>query len=145
MAYNRDVKLTGILLTVALLAFGCSGSGGSDDAVKQGVMEHLSSRAGLDVSSMDVEVSSVTFQDGEAEATVSFRPKGVTDPEAGMQMQYKLEKKGSRWVVKGKAGASGSAPHGGGMESPHGGMPPSGEMPSGHPPVQDPKQPGSTE
>ena len=108
-------------------------------------MEHLSSRSGLDVSSMDVEVTSVTFQGDEAEAAVSFRPKGVTDPEAGMEMRYTLEKKGSRWVVKGKAGAGGGAPHGGGMESPHGGMPPSGDMPAGHPSVQDPQPPGSAQ
>jgi hypothetical protein len=108
-------------------------------------MDHLSSRAGLDISSMDVEVTSVTLNGDEAEASVSFRAKGSDDPEASMQMQYTLEKKGSRWVVKGKAGAADDSPHGGGMENPHGEMPPSEGMPPGHPPVQEQEKPGSTE
>jgi hypothetical protein len=43
-----------------------------------------------------------------------------------MQMQYTLEKKGGRWVVKGKR-ESGMSPHNGGT--------PGGAMPQGHPPA----------
>jgi hypothetical protein len=77
---------------------------------------------------MQVDVTSVSFREGEADAVVSFRPKGQADPSAGMQMQYTLEKKGNRWVVKGKR-ESGASPHGGEAQAPGGAMPP------GHPPV----------
>ncbi|MEK7754401.1 MAG: hypothetical protein AAB654_20920 [Acidobacteriota bacterium] len=119
-------------------------------------MLHLSTRAGLDLKSMQVDVSSVSFRQNEADAVVSFRPKGSTEPSAGMKMQYTLEKKGDRWVVKGKR-ESGMSPHGagapggamppGGAAMPPGGaamppdhppsgtMPPGGAMPPGHPPA----------
>lgn len=77
---------------------------------------------------MEVEVTAVSFRQNEADATVSFRPKGVSDPGAGMQMQYTLERKDNRWVVKGRKEA-GAAPHGGAMQG--------GGMPAGHPPVGD--------
>jgi len=126
-----------------LLLAGCGDSASQDkDAIRQGVIEHLSDKTGLDLKSMDVEVSSVTFDGDVADATVSFKPKGSDAPEAAMQMKYKLERKGSHWVVTGKSGATG-VPHGGGMgappaggaRNPHQAAPPSGEMPSGHPPV----------
>jgi hypothetical protein len=112
---------------VSLALWGCSRGVSGKEAIRQGVIEHLSGRAGLDVKSMQVEVTSVTFREKEADAVVSFRPKGVSDPGAGMQMQYTLEKKGDRWVVKGKREA-GTSPHGGTGA-------PGGAMPPGHPPA----------
>ena len=147
------MKLFGAVAIVSLLLVGCSGSGSQDkDAIRQGVIEHLTGKTGLDVGSMDVEVTSVTFDGDTADATVSFKPKGSDNPAALMQMQYKLERKGSHWVVTGKSGDAGS-PHGGGMgappagggQNPHGAAPPSGEMPSGHPPVTGEKPKGSTD
>lgn len=88
---------------------------------------------------MQVEIASVSFRQNEADAVVSFRPKGSTDASTGMQMQYTLEKKGGRWVVKGKR-ESGMSPHGAG-----GAMPPAsqgGAMPPGHPPAGKSAPPG---
>ncbi len=80
---------------------------------------------------MQVDVASVTFRDNEADAVVSFKPKGSADPSNTMQMRYTLERKGGDWVVKSRGGSGGS-PHGGmGGAAPA----PGGEMPSGHPPV----------
>jgi hypothetical protein len=127
-----------------LLLMGCSesGGGGDDAAVRQGVIDHLSTKAALNVDLMEIEVTSVEYEGDLATASVTFQAKGSDDPAAAMQMQYTLERKGSRWVVQAKAGAEGS-PHGGGgggMANPHGGMPPAegGEMPSGHPPTEAP-------
>ena len=114
----------------ALLLTGCSRGTDNKEAVRQGVLEHLSTRAGLDVKSMQVDVVSVSFRENEADAVVSFRPKGTTDAGAGMQMNYTLEKQGARWVVKAKRD-SGASPHGG-MPA---GTPPGGQMPPGHPPA----------
>lgn len=91
---------------------------------------------------MDVTVDSVSYNGDQADATVSFSPKGSKAPGAMMKMQYKLERKGSHWVVTGKSGAPGS-PHGGAMgappaggeANPHGGAAPP-EMPPGHPQAQ---------
>jgi hypothetical protein len=123
-------------LAAAVLLAACGGAGqNSQEAVQQGVMDHLSTRSGLDVGSMDVKVTSVEFRGDEAEATVSFQAKGSTDPAAGMQMNYTLERKGKRWVVKGKSGGDGA--HGGGAADAHGATPPAGELPPGHPPTGD--------
>jgi len=62
---------------------------------------------------MQVDVTSVSFRQNEADATVSFRPKGG-GAGAGMQMRYVLERRGNRWVVKSKSEAGGS-PHGAGV------------------------------
>jgi hypothetical protein len=110
---------------VSLVA--CSRGIQSEAAVKQGVLDYLSSRPDLNISSMQVDVTSVAFRQNEADATVSFRPKGG-GAESGMQMRYTLENKGSKWVVKGKGGGAGAS-HG---MSPN---PAGSQMPPGHPPM----------
>ena len=124
-----------------MLLAGCSSDIQNKEAVRQGVIDHLSANTGLNLASMDVEVTSVMFRGNEADATVAFRPRGSTDAGAGLQMQYTLEQSGSKWVVKDKAEGGGS-PHGGppGGEvppghPPMGEAPPSGDLPEGHPPV----------
>ena len=127
-AYNRNVKL--LLLLLPLLLISCNRSAPQTrEAVLQGVMEHLTKNAGLDVSSMDVEITSLSFRGREADALVSFRPKGGADP--GMQMKYTMEGKDGKWTVKGRAESGGS---------PHSGTPatPGGDLPAGHPPVNPP-------
>ncbi len=141
--YNRIVKLTYAVLFAALFVCGCSRNINNKDAVRQGVVDYLDQRkasTGLDMSRMNVEVSDVKFQKDEATATVSFIPKDTKT--GGMSMNYALERKGDKWVVKGRK-ESGANPHGGqGMP---GGMPESmgapampgagAEMPPGHPPT----------
>jgi hypothetical protein len=122
------------VLVAALLVWGCSRGGESKEAIRQGVIEHLSSRAGLSVAAMQIDVVSVNFRQNEADAVISFRPKKGGE---GMQMNYTLERKGNRWVVKGRSG-SGANPHGGNMmpmpatPQSHAG---SGGLPPGHPPI----------
>jgi hypothetical protein len=131
--YNLVVK-SGLAAWVgaALILTGCAQAPQNKDAVRQGVVDHLTKgSSGLDLASMDVEVTAVTFHDKQANATVTFRPKAA--PGQGMTMNYTLESEGKKWVVKKKAGAGG---HEGAAESPHGeGAAPSGDLPPGHPPV----------
>lgn len=149
LPYNQTVKSILIALCFVCLV-ACGGPASDEDAVRQGVIDHLSGRAGLDIGSMDIKVTSVEFDGDQAEATVAFQAKGSADPSAGMQMKYTLERKGRRWVVQDKSGAGDGmhgggmesphgggmgSPQGGGMENPHGGTPPQGELPEGHPPV----------
>ncbi len=133
------------MLAAVVWLSGCSGDIQNKEAVREGVIEHLSANSGLDIGSMDIEVTSVEFRENEADAVVSFQAKGSDDPAASMQMRYLLEKKGRRWVVKSKGGGTGA--HGGGMGSPQGTPPPSGGMmPPGHPPIEKtPEGQGKTE
>ena len=147
---------------MALLG-GCKKNIQNDDAVRQGIMNYLAKRP--DLLSMDVNVTSVAYRQDEATATVRFQAKGNTSPGASMSMQYVLERQGSQWNVKGRAGASshgaqGLPPDGSGTGSmgampnttmPPGhpsmgapGSPPSGALPPGHPPVSSDKNPGSS-
>jgi hypothetical protein len=122
-------------------------------------MDYLAQRTDLNMKMMQVDVTSVSFRQDEADATVSFRPKGAAG--GGMQMRYTLERQDGRWVVKGKGhSGAGQEPHGkvppGGMpgagQSPHGAMPggmpggmsgapagtPNPDLPPGHPAVNPP-------
>ena len=152
------VKLVALFAAVLALA-GCNRGGiETKEAVRQGVVDYIASRTNLNMASMNVDVTAVTFKGNEADATVSFAPKG-SGAAQGMSMRYTLERQGKRWVVKGKsdkgghgAGMGGAMPGGmppGGMPpsgmggmSPHGApgagetQPPVGQMPPGHPSVK---------
>ena len=89
-------------LIIAALLTGCKKNIDNNDAVKQGVNTYLAKRS--DLLAMDVSVTSVAYRDNEATATVRFQAKNNSSPNAGMTMQYVLERKGNEWVVKGRAG-----------------------------------------
>lgn len=95
-------------------------------------MFHLESRGDLDLKQMQIEVSKVAFRDKEADATVMFRPNGVNDPGAGMSINYTLEARDGKWMVKKSAS--------GGMSSPHGQPAAPGALPPGHPPTAMPPE-----
>jgi len=97
-------------------------------------MDYLSGRSDLDLGAIQVDVTSVQFRQDEADATVAFRPRGG-GPSSGMEMRYTLEKKGGRWVVKGKGQApAGAAPHGAAPPQ-ESAKPSESRMPPDHPPV----------
>ena len=113
------------LLTAALLVPACNRAAQSKEAVRAAVVDHLAKNTGLDVNSMTIDVGNVTFTRDQAVAAVSFRPKG--SPDAGMTMNYTLERRGSKWVVAKRADSAG-----------HGTTQPGSELPAGHPPVDKP-------
>lgn len=141
-------RLALLTVCVSLLA-ACSRNIQTTEAVHDGVVAYLSgiaSKTGLDMNSMQVDVTAVSFQRDEARATVSIRPKSVQNS-AGMQIVYTLDRKGDKWVVRGPGEASGSA-HGApppitdekaplpaGHPPVGGSAPPSGTLPEGHPPI----------
>jgi hypothetical protein len=114
-----------------LLFVGCNRAPENNEAIRQGVMEHLKKGAALDLNALDVEVKDVKYQGNEATAQVGFKPKNA--PEQGMTMSYTLERRGSEWIVKGRGAGHGDkgGMMGGGMGA--GGA--QGEMPPGHPPA----------
>jgi hypothetical protein len=147
-----------LLATALFVTAGCKKAGENKEAVKEGVVQHLSKNAALDVNSLTIDVTDVKFQGDEATAAVSIKPKSA--PEQGMNMSYTLVRKGEKWEVKGKAaGHGGGAGMGGGTgappaEAPAPGTPEpkgalgdapkapaaAGNLPPGHPPVNAPSK-----
>jgi len=70
------------------------------DAVKQGVVKDIGKS--VNIGAMDVNVVSATFRDKEADAVVSFAPKGGT-AQQGLTMQYTMERKDDEWHIKSRA------------------------------------------
>lgn len=135
-----------VVIATLIFAFGCGKDINNKEAVKKGVEEYLASRqsqTGLTMNAMEVSVTSVDFQKDEARAVVAFKVKGDTSGGGGMAMNYVLERKGAKWVVKGRQ-ENGLNPHGGGAmppggAMPGGAMPTEGALPPNHPPVEGAK------
>ena len=88
------------LCIAALLLAGCSKNIDTTDAVRDGIIKDISKK--VDVGTMDVTVDSVSFREKEADATVSFTPKGAPRSQA-MVMSYALERKGDEWKIKSRS------------------------------------------
>ncbi len=121
--------ITGALALAALTA--CSHSNvDSLDAVKRGVISDISKN--VNIGAMDVNVVSVSFRDKEADAVVSFAPKGGTAAQ-GLTMNYTMERAGSEWHIKKRAQADlqrhAAQANPGGMGA--------GSLPEGHVPLTD--------
>jgi hypothetical protein len=126
------VKTCALALSFIVLG-GCSKNIQNSEAVKEGVVDYLKQRAptmGLDMSAMDVNVGSISFEKDIARANVSFVPKGMPPGSGGMSMDYVLERKGDKWAVKGRQVSPGNA-HG--DQALPGSTP--GSLPPGHPPT----------
>lgn len=135
--YNREVPRFALLLIVAFcILTGCRSNLENRDQVRTDLMDYLSKRTGLDLKSLDIDVTKVEFKNDQAKATVSFRPKGDTSIQGGMVMIYTLASKGGHWVVIGRSDSQGHG-FGGAPVEPDNlppGHPASG-LPPGHPPV----------
>lgn len=137
--YNRHVKRIS-LLAAALFLAGCSKNIDTTDAVRQGIMDYMNSVApkiGLDMNSMQVDVTAVTFEQDHARASVSITPKIAGAK--GMQLSYNLDRKGDKWVVNGNAQSAGSAHGSQGGAAPATAAPDGTQLPPGHPAVGAPR------
>jgi len=129
--FVRNINFS-LLFVLGILSCSSSANLNSKDAVRKAVMDHLSQRKGLDLNmnAMELDIGDVAFRANDADATVSFRPKGSQT--AAMTMTYSLVRDGSQWKVKPKAAGEGGA-------NPHGTVAPpapaGAALPPGHPPV----------
>jgi len=123
-----------------VLLASCSKNIQNQDAVRSAVVEYLTSRApqtGLDMNQMQVEIAAVTFEKDTARATVSIKPK--SSDAGGMEINYNLDRKGDKWVVR-----PGGMPHAmpgavsGSGEPEQDSQPGSPLLPPGHPSVTQP-------
>jgi hypothetical protein len=119
------------LLSAALFYTGaCRSKSDERQAIRQGVVQHLSSMQGLNLPNMEINVTQYSVNGAQATAQVEIRAKGAEGASGTMQLAYNLEKRGAEWVVVK------SAPAGGSLQHPAPGeFPPGAAMPPGHPNV----------
>lgn len=125
------MKSVSIAITAFLALSACSKNIDNTESVKQGVLRDIPKD--VNVGAMDVNVVSVTFRGQEADAVVSFAPKGGAPM---MSMNYTMERKGNEWHIKKRANGdlqkhAGQAAGGAGSAGPIGGD--STQLPPGHP------------
>jgi hypothetical protein len=141
------------LFAALLVSGGCKKRPSNNDAIRAGIMQHLTSVGTLNISAMDMDIRSVSVNGNQAHADVEFRPKTGGTPGAGMQVAYNLEKRDGNWVVL-KTQPLGGMQHPDPNQNPHtnqdvhngslpnfndvlnpAGAPAQGALPPGHPPV----------
>ncbi len=124
-----------LLLAIVVLT-GCRNELKTRDKVQQAILQRLQTSSGLDLKSLDVTTTSVTFDKNLAYATVSFHPKDDAAITNAMTMKYTLEDRDGKWVVVRVADSQG---HGFTAHSDAG----RDQLPAGHPPI-DSALPGDT-
>jgi hypothetical protein len=102
----------------------------ANEAIQQAVERYLTGRTDLDLASMQVVVDNVVYQGDTADAGVTIVSR--KDPQAKMQMSYRLRKTDSGWQVEPKPPSEAGA-HGGAASPGAGGEPQ--DLPPGHPSV----------
>jgi hypothetical protein len=149
------------LSAALVVAGGCKKQQSDSDAVRAGIMQHLTSVGTLNMSALEMDIRSVAVNGNQAHAEVEFRPKTGAPQGAGMQIAYNLEKRDGTWVVLKTQPTGGMIQHPDPNQNPHqnqdvhsgslpnfsevlkpGGAPAQGALPPGHPPLNSP-QPGS--
>ena len=99
--YNRGVKRIAWCAAALLFLAACGQKNiENKEAIRQAVVDYLTARqaqTGLDPAAMDVNVIAMSFERDTARATVEFR---VKNGDGGMQLNYKLDRKGDKWVVE---------------------------------------------
>ena len=134
---------------------GCKKQVSDNDAIRAGILQHLTSIGTLNMSAMDMDMRSVAVTGSQAHAEVEFRAKNSGPAGGGMQVAYDLEKRGAAWVVLKSLPLGGmqhpttgqnpganqpvhSMPNFNELLNPSG-APAQGTLPPGHPPVNSPQ------
>ena len=74
--YNQTVfRLLPYCLASLLVLAACGNDMKTKEKVQAAILERLQARSGLDLKSMDVATTNVSFEGNLAHATVRFRPK----------------------------------------------------------------------
>src|SRR5438445_10219394 len=150
---KRIVLALGLTATL-LLGGGCKKQPSDNDAIRAGIMQHLTAVGTLNMSAMEMDVRSVSINGNQAHAEVVFRPKTGAPAGAGMQVAYNLQKRDGAWVVQKSQTVGGMIQHPNPNKNPHqnqdvhsanlpnfsdivnpGGAAPQGSLPPGHPAV----------
>lgn len=147
---KRFIPALGLAIALCSLS-ACKKQASDNDAIRAGILLHLTSIGTLNMSAMDMDMRSVAVTGNQAHAEVEFRPKNSGPQGGGMQVAYDLEKRGSAWVVL-KSQPLGGMQHPATNQNPGAnqpvhsmpnfkelmdpsGAPAQGALPPGHPPV----------
>ena len=96
----KRLGLAAVLLSLLLVAGGCKKQQDENDAIRAGILQHLTSVGTLNMSGMDMDIRSVSINGNQALAEVEFRPKNSSPQSGGMRIGYNLEKRDGAWVVQ---------------------------------------------
>ena len=111
----------------------------SKDKVQEAIVNRLQTKSGLDLKSLDVTTTSVSFDKNLAYATVAFHPKNDPAIHSGMVMKYTLEQRDGKWVVLSVGDSQGRKLPGHSLQghdlSGHGSA--GADLPPGHPALGD--------
>jgi hypothetical protein len=123
-----------LLGAMMLFAVACRSKTDEKEAIRAGVIKHLTALNMLNLNNMDINVTQATINGNQAQAQVEIRAKGGDSAGNAMQIGYAMEKRGEEWVVLKSTGMGGGMQHPGPGEAPPAGTAP-GTMPPGHPNV----------
>jgi hypothetical protein len=107
------------LFAACCSAGGCKKHQNDNDAIRAGIMQHLTAVGNLNISAMEMDIRSVAITGNQAHAEVEFRPKSGAAPGMGMQVAYNLEKRDGGWVVLKTQSAGGMIQHPDPNQNPH--------------------------
>lgn len=94
-------------LVVLVVLTSCRTSNQNKEEVEAAIQHRLQASTGLDLKSLDVTTTSVTFDRNLAYATVAFHPKNDPSIVNGMTMKYTLQNRDGKWTVVGVADSQG--------------------------------------
>lgn len=129
-SYNTEVSRLGVVLCTILAFAACGKNIKTKAQVEEAILHRLQTSSGLDLKSLDVTTTEVSFQNNMAYATVAFHPKADVAINDALLMKYTLEDRNGKWAVVNVAGAHGQNMSGHGSVN-------TGALPPGHPPVKD--------
>jgi hypothetical protein len=159
MGAGKDLRMKRLALALGLsaallVAGACKKQQNDNDAIRAGIMQHLTGVGTLNMGAMDMDIRSLSINGNQARAEVEFRPKTGAAQGAGMQVAYNLEKRDGAWVVLKTQANGGMIQHPDPNQNPHqnqnvhpgdlpnfsdilnpAGPPTPGVLPPGHPPV----------
>jgi hypothetical protein len=137
--YNQMVsRLLPSCLTCLLILAACDNGLKTKEKVQAAIVDRLQNHSGLDLKSMDVSTTNVTFENNLAYATVSFHPKGDQSVNGGMSMRYTLEARDGKWLVTKVGDSAGHSMSNAAQVGANGSLPP------GHPSVDPSSNPSLT-
>lgn len=98
---------------------GCKNHPSDNDAIRAGILHHLTAVGTLNISAMEMDIRNVSINGNQAHAEVEFRPKTGAAPGTGMQVAYNLEKRDGAWTVLKTQAAGGTMQHPDPNQNPH--------------------------
>ena len=115
----KRVTFYSTLLAMLVFFAVCKNQESDSDGIRAGINQHLTSLNSLNLSVMDMNITSVSIEGNQAQAQVEFRPKTGAPQGAGMLVVYSLKKQNGKWVVQNSASAGGMIVHPAPGQNPH--------------------------